>query len=165
LQQEIVDVLIRFRVPKYTFTTDICKMYRQILILPEYRKFQHVLWRAPPHDELREYELHTVTYGVNCAPYLALRVLQVIASTDCMGFETVRNAIKYQTYVDDICDGADKISDVLKLQADLTSVLGKSGLELIKVGIEYAGRVTSCSGRRGPAGGRSNLILNNNDPH
>ncbi|XP_008188319.1 uncharacterized protein LOC103310776 [Acyrthosiphon pisum] len=132
LQQDIVDVLTRFRVHKYTFTTDICKMYRQILILPEYRKFQHVLWRASPHDELREYELHTVTYGVNCAPYLALRVLQAIASTDCDGLDSVRNALEYQTYVDDICDGADTISDVLKLQSDLVSVLSKSGLELKK---------------------------------
>ncbi|XP_060855050.1 uncharacterized protein LOC132932698 [Metopolophium dirhodum] len=132
LQQDIVDVLTRFRVHKYTFTTDICKMYRQILVLPEYRKFQHVLWRASPHDELREYELHTVTYGVNCAPYLALRVLQAIASTDCDGLDSVRNALEYQTYVDDICDGADTISDVLKLQSDLVSVLSKSGLELKK---------------------------------
>ncbi|KAL4083924.1 hypothetical protein QTP88_029240 [Uroleucon formosanum] len=103
-------------------------MYRQILVLPEYRKFQHVLWRASPHDELREYELHTVTYSVNCAPYLALRVLQAIAATDCDGLDSVRNALEYQTYVDDICDGADTISDVLKLQSDLN----KSGLELKK---------------------------------
>lgn len=39
LQQDIVDILIRFRVSKHVFTTDICKMYRQILIRPEYRKF------------------------------------------------------------------------------------------------------------------------------
>ncbi|KAL4136164.1 hypothetical protein QTP88_007728 [Uroleucon formosanum] len=132
LQQDIVDVLKRFRVHKYTFTTDICKMYRQILTLPKYREFQHVLWRSSPHDELREYELNTVTYGVNCAPYLALRVLKVIASTDCDGFDRVRNALNYQTYVDDICVGADTIPDVLKLQSDLISVLGRSGLELKK---------------------------------
>jgi len=132
LQQDIVDVLTRFRVHKYAFTTDICKMYRQILILPKYREFQHVLWRASPHDELREYELNTVTYGVNCAPYLALRVLKVIASTDCDGFDRVRNALNYQTYVDDICVGADTIPDVLELQSDLISVLGRSGLELKK---------------------------------
>jgi hypothetical protein len=91
-----------------------------------------MLWRASPHDELREYELHTVTYGVNCATYLALRVLQDMASTDCDGFDSVHNALEYQTYVDDICDGADTISDVLKLQSDLVSVLSKSGLELKK---------------------------------
>ncbi|XP_008185462.1 uncharacterized protein LOC103310096 [Acyrthosiphon pisum] len=54
LQQDIVDILTRFRVSKHVFTTDICKMYRQILIKPEHRKFQHVLWRASPRDALAD---------------------------------------------------------------------------------------------------------------
>lgn len=132
LQLDIIDVLTRFRVHKYAFTTDICKMYRQVLILPEYRQYQHVLWRASPHDELIEYELNTVTYGVNCAPYLALRVLQVIARTDCNTCEPVQNALTRQTYVDNICDGADTIDGVVKLQFNLISILKKSGLELKK---------------------------------
>eukprot|EP00102_Acyrthosiphon_pisum_P023953 XP_016661163.1 PREDICTED: uncharacterized protein LOC107884144 [Acyrthosiphon pisum] len=33
LQQDIVDILTRFWVNKYAFTTDICKMYRQVLIV------------------------------------------------------------------------------------------------------------------------------------
>ncbi|KAL4141360.1 hypothetical protein QTP88_004012 [Uroleucon formosanum] len=103
-------------------------MYRQVLILPKYRKFQHILWRSSPHDKLLEYELNTVTYGINCAPYLAFRVLQSITSDDCIEFEWVRNALTRQTYVDDICDGA----DILKLQSDLICVLNKSGLELKK---------------------------------
>ncbi|KAL4126593.1 hypothetical protein QTP88_010805 [Uroleucon formosanum] len=132
LQQDIVDILTRFRVHKHVFTTDICKMYRQVLILPKYRKFQHILWRASPHDKLLEYELNTVTYGVNCAPYLALRVLQSIASDDCNDSEGVRNALTRQTYVDDICDGADTITEILKLQSNLISVLNRSGMELKK---------------------------------
>jgi hypothetical protein len=123
LQQDIVDILTRFRVHQYAFTADICKMYRQVLVLPEYRKYQHIFWRASPHDELREYELHTVTYGVNCAPFLALRVLQTIASEDCNDFEQVRNSLMRQTYVDDICDGADTQHEAVKLQSDLISVL------------------------------------------
>ncbi|KAF0721556.1 Integrase catalytic domain-containing protein, partial [Aphis craccivora] len=132
LQQDLIDILIRFRVHKYVFTTDICKMYRQILVLPEYRTFQHILWRASPHAELQEYELNTVTYGVNCAPFLALRVLQCIASDDCEHFRGVRQALECHTYVDDICDGADTIPQLLQLQSDLILVLQKSGIELKK---------------------------------
>lgn len=66
LQQDIVDILTRFRIHPYAFTADICKMYRQILVLPEYRKFHHILWRASPHNALVDYQLNTVTYGVNC---------------------------------------------------------------------------------------------------
>lgn len=65
LQQDIIDVMTRFRVFRHAFTTDICKMYRQILVQTEFRPFQYILWRPSPHDKLVEYELNTVTYGIN----------------------------------------------------------------------------------------------------
>lgn len=132
LQQDIVDVLTRFRVPKRVFTADICKMYRQILILPEYRTLQHVFWRTSPLEKLIEYELNTVTYGTNCAPFLALRVLKSIALDDCADSDAVRDALLNQTYVDDVCAGADSTTDVLKLQSELISILGRVGMELKK---------------------------------
>lgn len=132
LQQDIVDVLLWFRVHEFTFTTDVCKMYRQIAVQPQYKRFQHILWRANPLQELMEYEMNTVTYGVNCAPYLALRVLNDIAEIDCVEKPAVRVALQGQTYVDDICAGADSIIDVLKLQADLILILKGAGLELKK---------------------------------
>jgi hypothetical protein len=52
LQQNIVDILTRFRLYKYAFTTDICKMYRQVMVAPEYRPLQHILWHASPRDQL-----------------------------------------------------------------------------------------------------------------
>lgn len=81
LQQDVVDILLLFRLSRYAFTTDVCKMYRQILVNPEYRPFQHIFWRDSPLAELKEYEPNTVTYGVNCAPYLATRVMKSIADT------------------------------------------------------------------------------------
>jgi len=132
LQQDIVDILTRFRVYRHAFTADIVKMYRQISVLPTYRKYQHILWRESPHDQLCDYELHTVTYGVNCAPFLALRVLKLIADEDCDEFASVRAALTHHTYVDDICVGADTEQEALELQANLIMVLKRSGLELKK---------------------------------
>jgi len=107
-------------------------MYRQILIAPEQRKYQHILWRASSHDQLQEYQLNTVTYGVNCAPYLAIRVLHQIAHSDCADFPSVRKALLFHTYVDDICVGADSEDAAVKLQSALITVLGRAGLELKK---------------------------------
>lgn len=132
LQRDVVDVLLLFRLTRYALTADICKMYRQILISPEHRCYQHILWRASPHDELLSYELNTVTYGVNCAPYLAIRVLRHIAEHDCSTFPSIKQALLFHTYVDDICVGADSEPEVLKLQFDLITVLGRSALELKK---------------------------------
>eukprot|EP00102_Acyrthosiphon_pisum_P012754 XP_008182034.1 PREDICTED: uncharacterized protein LOC103309132 [Acyrthosiphon pisum] len=53
LQQDIIDVLTRFRIHQHAFTADICKMYRQIQVLPEYRKQQVQLQIS------RDFLLHT----------------------------------------------------------------------------------------------------------
>ncbi|XP_060861829.1 uncharacterized protein LOC132938841 [Metopolophium dirhodum] len=103
-----------------------------IQVLPEYRKYQHILWRSSPHDQLVEYQLNTVTYGVTCAPFLAIRVLQSIAENDCADADHVRDALLYQTYVDDICVGADSVEGALEFQSSLQRILAKSGLELKK---------------------------------
>lgn len=130
LQRDIVEVLTWFRLFRYAFTTDIRQMYRQILLLPDFRLFQHILWRSSVNDELREFELYTVTYGVNCALFLALRVLQAIADNDCVDFPRVWDALLCQTYVDDICFGANTVRGVLDVQRELTAVLARAGFEL-----------------------------------
>lgn len=132
LQRDVVDILLLFRLPRHAFTTDICKMYRQILVTPSFRRFQHIFWRESPLEKLQEYELNTVTYGVNCSPYLAMRVLQSIADNDCVEFPAVREALLTQTYVDDVCSGADTEEEILQLQSALISVLQKAGFELKK---------------------------------
>ncbi|XP_025204443.1 uncharacterized protein LOC112601188 [Melanaphis sacchari] len=132
LQQDIVDILLRFRLHAIVFTADICKMYRQIWLAPEYRRCQHILWRSSPHDKIQEFELNTVTYGVASAPYLALRVLKEIAISHGEQYPLVQSALLYQTYMDDICTGADCISDAQAFQSDLINILGQFGLELKK---------------------------------
>ncbi|XP_050065896.1 uncharacterized protein LOC126554955 [Aphis gossypii] len=132
LQQDIVDVLIGFRVHKVAFTTDICKMYRQIGVLPQYRGCQFILWRDSPQVSVKEYVLNTVTYGVNSAPYLALRVLRYIADTECEDFPDVKNALYNQTYMDDICVGAGSLEAAKSLQSNLIDILSRSGLQLKK---------------------------------
>lgn len=132
LQRDIVDVLTCFRLFRHAFTTDICKMYRQITVLPQYRAYQHILWQPSPHLELVEYELNTVTYDVNCAPFLALSVLQEVADVNCRSSTRSCDALRHQTYVDEICYGADTAVEALSVQAELISVLAGAGFELCK---------------------------------
>lgn len=132
LQQDIVNVLTGFRVHKVAFTTDICKMYRQIDIVPAHRKFQHILWREAPHAPVEEFTLNSITYGVNCAPYLALRVLRFIAENDCGDLPGVSRALRHQTYMDDICVGAESVAEAKSLQQSMVNILSRSGLELKK---------------------------------
>lgn len=105
-------------------------MYRQILLTPEHRCYQHISWRASPQDALKAYELNTVTYGVNCAPFLAIRVLRYIAESKCVELPAVRDALMFSTYVDDICVGGDTVDEAVALQTGLINVLQRAGMTL-----------------------------------
>jgi len=132
LQNDITDILLRFRFPRFVFVADICKMYRHILIRPEHRSFQHILWRPSSAEELIEYELNTVTYGTGPAPYLAIKVLHRVAESCRAKHPKVHEALFHNTYVDDVSAGDDVLDGVLDLQRDLMAVLAKHGFELKK---------------------------------
>lgn len=61
LQRDVFYIVKNFIFHRFVFTGDICKMYRQILIRPEDRPFQHILWRETPDAPIQEFEILTVT--------------------------------------------------------------------------------------------------------
>ncbi|XP_037960437.1 uncharacterized protein LOC119689635 [Teleopsis dalmanni] len=75
VESDLFSTLLRFRRPRFVFTTDIEKMYRQVLINPEDRRYQLIIWRSSPNSTIRYYQLNTITYGTRAAPYLATRCL------------------------------------------------------------------------------------------
>lgn len=76
--------------------------------------------------------LITVTYELNCAPYLALRVLRHIADTECSDLLYVQRALRSQTYMDDICVGAESLEAAQNFLSNLIDTLARSGLQLKK---------------------------------
>ncbi|XP_073831861.1 uncharacterized protein [Musca autumnalis] len=79
IQEELFLLLLRFRLHRFALTADIVKMYRQVLVSPEDRKFQYILWRYSDKEEIKTYRLNTVTYGTSAAPFLAVRALHYLA--------------------------------------------------------------------------------------
>ncbi|UYV61264.1 hypothetical protein LAZ67_1004155, partial [Cordylochernes scorpioides] len=65
LQQDIFNILIRFRTRPIAFSGDIEKMYRQVRIDSRDCDFQRILWRKNPSEPLLDYRLLTVTYGLS----------------------------------------------------------------------------------------------------
>ncbi|UYV60969.1 hypothetical protein LAZ67_1002943 [Cordylochernes scorpioides] len=79
LQEDIFNILIKFRTYSIALTADIEKMYQQIRLNPADCCFQRILWRASPNEPIKEYQLVTVTYGTTSAPYLAIKTLKTLA--------------------------------------------------------------------------------------
>jgi len=132
LQVDLRDILLRCRLHRYILSADIVKMYRQILIRPEDRTFQHIFWRNSPSDELVEFQLCTVTYGLNCAPYLAIRSLHELDRLEGHRFPLAKDVLTRAAYVDDIVVGADTEELLLRRKNDIVDLLRSGACTLSK---------------------------------
>lgn len=132
LQQDISTLLMSCRLQRYMFMADICKMYRQIRMDPEDRQYQHILWRNNPSEPLLEYALSTITYGVACSPFQAIRVLHQLEIDEGFRYPAAKHVLSSQTYVDDIITGANSVSALLSLQNQVRQLLAKGGFEMKK---------------------------------
>lgn len=111
IQNDLFQILLRFRIYKYVVSSDITKMYRQILIDPIHRPLQCVLWRESEDNEISIFQLNTVTYGTTSAPYLAINCLRQL------GFDTsipkdVSRIILEDFYVDDLLTGSNNLNEL-----------------------------------------------------
>ncbi|XP_037931366.1 uncharacterized protein LOC119666155 [Teleopsis dalmanni] len=116
VQSELFSILLRFRRPRFVFTTDIEKMYRQVLINPEDRRYQLIIWRSSPNSTIRYYQLNTITYGTRAAPYLATRCLQKIASENKVNYPLGAQILCDNFYVDDGLGGSDSLITAIEAQ-------------------------------------------------
>lgn len=132
LQNDIVDILTKFRLQPIVFTADITKMYRNIDLRPEDRVWQHVLWRSSPSDPVSEYELNTVTYGVKSSPYLAIRTLHQLAAEHGSEYPKAAEVVRQDTFMDDITAGAPTVAQALQLKDQLINLLSCAQFELRK---------------------------------
>ncbi|KAI5640379.1 pao retrotransposon peptidase domain-containing protein [Phthorimaea operculella] len=107
-------------------------MYRQILIRPEDRPWQHILWRESPADGVQDFELRTVTYGVTSSPYLAIRTLHQLAADHGAQWPRAADALRHHTYMDDITYGSDSVESALEIKNELINMLNCAKLELRK---------------------------------
>lgn len=132
LQKDLVFLVLKWRFFEFVFNADISKMYRQVLINPKHANFQRIVFRGSPDEELQDYKLKTVTFGVNCAPYLALRTLQQLADDEERRFPFGARILRDSMYVDDALVGAHNLPDILKARSQLVDILQTAGFDLRK---------------------------------
>ncbi|UYV65529.1 hypothetical protein LAZ67_3004603, partial [Cordylochernes scorpioides] len=132
LQQDIFKILIRIRTRPIAFSGDIKKMYRQVRINSRDCDFQRILWRKNPSEPLLDYRLLTVTYGLSCAPYLAMRTLHQLARDKVSTFPVASKIVQTEFYVDDLLSGADTIEEATCHIREVNNLLYSAGFSLRK---------------------------------
>ncbi|UYV69330.1 hypothetical protein LAZ67_6003257 [Cordylochernes scorpioides] len=127
LQHDIFNILVKFRTNPIAFTGDIEKMYRKIKVNSSDLDFQRIIWRNSPLESLLEYRFLTVTYGMSCAPYLAIRTLIQLATDKELLFPEASKIIKTDFYVDDLLSGATTIEEAKVLIDDIRKIFFSGG--------------------------------------
>lgn len=123
LQNDLRQILIRFRFWLLVMTADVKQMFRQILVAPLFRHLQKILWRENPNEAIKVYTLNTVTQGTVNAPFLAMRCLKQTSKEAKVKFPRAADAIKDDFYMDDFLSGADALKEAIELQKQVTAIL------------------------------------------
>ncbi|XP_025406355.1 uncharacterized protein LOC112680475, partial [Sipha flava] len=130
VQPDLLAILLRFRMHAVVMTSDIVKMYRQILIHPDDRALQRIWYRKCPEQELQEFELRTVTYGTKAASFLSTRCLVQLAVE--VKDPSLKRVITSDFYVDDLLTGCPTVDECYARYKALNEVLERACLPLRK---------------------------------
>ncbi|XP_017879128.1 uncharacterized protein LOC108624382 [Ceratina calcarata] len=132
LQRDMTIILTNWRLYQFVMVADIEKMFRQILVAPEDRRFQCIVWRAPKTERLSAFELNTVTYGTVCAPYLAMRTLLELVREDGKESPLAVSVIEKDVYVDDVLLRTPNKNRLECIRKEVCQLLSKGGFPLRK---------------------------------
>ncbi|XP_075162761.1 uncharacterized protein LOC142235393 [Haematobia irritans] len=132
LQNDLMLLIIRWRFYRYVFNGDIEKMYRQILLHDEFTRFQRIVFRRDPNMDIQDFELKTVTFGVNCAPFLAIRSLLQLASDVECELPFASKILRHMMYADDALAGAHELEVAIEARNQLIAALSSAGFTMRK---------------------------------
>ncbi|XP_029054823.2 uncharacterized protein LOC114882114 [Osmia bicornis bicornis] len=129
IQDDIFALLIRFRTHAYVLTGDIEKMYRQFLVRAEERRYQQILCRDQ-NDQIRVYQLNTVTLGLSSARFLAIRSIHQLADDERENAPVAATVLQRDLYVDDLLTGTDTYEEAINLRDRIIDLLKRGGLHI-----------------------------------
>lgn len=132
VQPPLLTHILNFRLPRYVFTADAEKMFRQIWVHPDDRRYLKIIWRPDPSLPLQIYQLKTVTYGLACSPYHAARVLMKLAEEDGHKYPLAAAVVTKRIYVDDALAGSDCLNEATETCRQLRELLHLGGFSLRK---------------------------------
>ena len=133
LQNEVLNVLIRFRRAPVALSGDISGMFLQVGLLKDDRKYHRFLWRGM--DSSREpdvYEFERLVLGNTASPYCAQFVVQKHAKDNEEKYPEAANSVSDAMYVDDVLDSRETPDDAIELRRQLSELMSCGNFKLRK---------------------------------
>ncbi|GFY41483.1 integrase catalytic domain-containing protein [Trichonephila inaurata madagascariensis] len=128
VQEDVFNIMLRFRKHKIVLTADIKQMFRQILIDPTQRNLLRIFWKNKHWERPIEYELNTVNY----APFLATLVIKQLCLDESGAFPLAAEITLSDIYMDDIVTGCENIENAKILKNQLIKMFKTCGMTLHK---------------------------------
>ena len=97
--------LTSFWLHPVAISSDISKMFREVVLDPAERNFHRFLRRSDKNGEVKDHRMKRLTFEVGASPYLATRILQQVATNNQIEFPEAADTLKTSFYVDDCLTG------------------------------------------------------------
>ena len=131
LLNSLFGVILRFRENEVAVSGDISKMYHQVLIPQEDQHVHRFLWRNLDTTQPPDTYVKTVlTFGDKPAPAMAQIALRKTAQEGENESKRAAEAVRDNSYMDDICDSVHSTGDGRQLTSEIYSLLEKGGFKI-----------------------------------
>lgn len=132
LQNNVVTILLNFRLFPIAMVSDVKQMYRQINIVEAHRQYQRILWRFDTSDPISIYQLNTVTFGVKSSPYLSLRTIKQLAEDEYSQYPQAVTYVHRDLYMDDLICSLPDIKTGITIHTQLVKLFKNGGFQMVK---------------------------------
>ncbi|XP_070577615.1 uncharacterized protein [Ptychodera flava] len=130
LLNDLVSILIRFRVHRYALSADIEKAFLQIGLHEDDRNFTKFLWLSDynnPSSDFDVYRFKSVLFGAVSSPFILNTVVR--SHLEANGSDVCQD-LKENIYVDNAMSGAQTREDILNYHNEANEVMSKGGFNL-----------------------------------
>lgn len=132
LQNDLFNILTRFRIHQVVISSDIEKMFLQIKVGENDQNFQQLYWRDSEQQSLKTYRLNRVVFGLTNSPYVAMRCVRQLALESEHKYPDASFILQNEIFMDDILCGAENIDKAIMLRNHLIQILNKGCFKLSK---------------------------------
>ena len=130
LQNNMIDILLRFSIWKYAIAFDVEKAFHKIELKEEDRDFVRFLWLSDSNDPMSAFEVlrfRVLPFGANCSPFILNCVVQLLLSQSP---SDISRDILSNIYVDNLSSGCDESTAALDYYKTANSLFAAAGLDL-----------------------------------
>lgn len=132
LQNDLFQIILKFRLQIIALSADIRQMYLRILIDKNYTRFQRLLYRFDPNDPITVFEMTRVPFGLCCSPFLAIRTVRKLAEDERERFPFAAAVAESDIYTDDLATSCASVAQGIELSNQLIGLFAAGGFDMVK---------------------------------